>query len=262
MKHLFLLIALIACSLPLHAQPATQPETHPSTQPATQPTVLGPMVPTRTIRVARQVTPSARDIANRHGLAAWPTVTQLDFTFNVKTPQREITRKWSWRPHDNQVTRTINNQPLIFDPTTVTTDSPGPVIAAHKEFINDTYWLLFPFQLVWSNPTLNHLGSTRALIANTPVTRIDITYPTGGYTPGDTYRLYLNPDLTIAEWTFARPDKPERHFAFNDPVILGPLVTYLNHPTKSRTVNVFFTNLSLQTTDANTPLKPIPLSTD
>ncbi|MEM1212073.1 MAG: hypothetical protein AAGI68_07220 [Planctomycetota bacterium] len=249
MKHPLFLIALIA--LPLHAQPATQP------------TIDDLLRQAKTARGPDDPSPLPQAIAQRHGLDAWPTVTQLDFTFNVKTPKREIARQWSWRPHDHQVTRTINDQPLTFDPTTVTTESPGPILAAHKEFINDTYWLLFPFQLVWSNPTVTPFGLVDTPIAKTPAIRMDVTYPTGGYTPGDTYQLYLQPDGgLIREWTFARPNKPDRHFAFQDPVTLGPLLTYLNHPTADGSVNVFFTNLSIQTTTSDTPIKPVPLVTD
>ena len=78
-------------------------------------------------------------------------------------------------------------------------------------FINDKYWFLAPFQLVWDKDsfTYEYTEATPSPIAQTPMQKLTIVYGNeGGYTPGDAYDLYLDEGNMVREWTFRRGNKP------------------------------------------------------
>ncbi len=162
---------------------------------------------------AVQQTPALR-IANAYGFAGWEQVSRIEFTFNVKVPGREepVVRRWSWSPKAGEVTRHVEGGEvieLLLVPGTsnlrVGFDLNEAAIDAHKAFINDHYWLLFPFQLVWSNPTITEHGERPLPMGDGVAQKVTVQYgDAGGYTPGDAYDLYLGPDDRIVQWVYRR----------------------------------------------------------
>ena len=67
-------------------------------------------------------------------------------------------------------------------------------ISADRAFINDKFWLLVPFQLIWDKAaSISTETRTAAPISKTLLNKITLTYPdTGGYTPGDAYDIFYN----------------------------------------------------------------------
>ncbi len=143
-------------------------------------------------------------LAERYGLSEWEKVEQIDFVFRVELPDdREIERPWSWRPIDRTVTANAGGDDAVtFSLDEITDD----VKDHHAKFINDTYWLVFPFQLVWSTCEVTDEGDAAMPISGEPARKLTVTYPDeGGYTPGDVYELFLDPETgLIAEWNFRR----------------------------------------------------------
>ena len=146
----------------------------------------------------------ARAVAEAHGFNNWSDVTELRFTFNVTLPGTEVTRAWRWRPQDRSATLdpgTDAAQAIDLGNVTNATED------AHAKFVNDMYWLLFPFQLIWSEPDLEletGVATPDGLDAGETVDRLIVRYTGGdGYTPGDRYDLYLAPGGTrIHGWSF------------------------------------------------------------
>ena len=87
----------------------------------------------------------AEKIANANGFADWKNVSQIDFTFNVDRDTTHFERSWSWKPKTGDVTLISANDTISYNRKTVDSIS----LNADKGFINDKYWLLAPFQLVW-----------------------------------------------------------------------------------------------------------------
>lgn len=99
-------------------------------------------------------------IANAYGFAGWDEAVEITYTFNVKTPDRETARHWTWRPKDDLVTLRIEGEePITYSRASLGGDTPEAVVNADKHFINDSYWLLFSFQLVWSDPAITDAGN-------------------------------------------------------------------------------------------------------
>ena len=146
----------------------------------------------------------ARQLAERYGIDNWPDIEQIDFTFRVVLPDgKVIERPWSWRPHDSAVTANFG----MPEAKTFFTDAIDDLNRDdHARFINDSYWLLFPFQLVWSTCDVTDDGDAVMPISRRPARKLTVTYPDeGGYTPGDVYELFLDPESgLIAEWNFRK----------------------------------------------------------
>jgi hypothetical protein len=143
-------------------------------------------------------------LAERYGLSAWPDVRRIEFTFVAELPDgRRVERPWAWEPQVGKVVAQAGTaEAHAFD----LNDLQPQDRDAHGRFINDTYWLLFPFQLVWSTCEVTDEGEAVSPIGQTPTRKLTVTYPDeGGYTPGDVYELFIDQETgLIAEWNFRR----------------------------------------------------------
>ena len=75
------------------------------------------------------------------------------------------------------------------------------------QFINDSYWLLFPFKLVWDRESFNYKVEDlpEALDKKLGIRKVTITYgDAGGYTPGDAYDFYIDREYRIREWAWRK----------------------------------------------------------
>lgn len=150
-------------------------------------------------------------IAVAHGYTAWAAVDSLSFVFVVTRPEAEAkARAWKWKPKVGQVTYTLDSTTLhSYLPTAGPLDSATRAIDAH--FVNDSYWLMAPFHLVWDQSSFGYeyaRGETSP-IAQQIMNRLTIVYTDqGGYTPGDAYDFYFYDDKVIREWVFRKSNDP------------------------------------------------------
>ncbi|MEM1107748.1 MAG: hypothetical protein AAGH99_03565 [Planctomycetota bacterium] len=206
------------------------------------------------------VSPAAA-IAERYGLSNWNQIASIEFTFNVKRPNGDKTaRGWAWDVQNQQVTRTLNGQSR-----TITLGQGTPTDEADRQvdrqFINDSYWLLFPFQLVWSDPAVTDKGSAPLPIGDGQAKKVVTQWPdVGGYTPGDAYDLYLGDDRLVQQWVFRKGGKTDGGFAttWEDHRQLGPIVVSLDHYSGNRAFRLFFTDVKATLTDG-TVVTPQPI---
>ena len=154
----------------------------------------------------------AEKIANAHGFEKWKDVSSIKFTFNVDADSTHFERKWLWKPKTNEVTlfkdsiNTITYKRAAVDSLTTQTDA---------SFINDKYWLLAPFNMVWDKgTTVSEPIKENAPVSKKTLNKITLTYTgKGGYTPGDAYDFYYNDDFIIQEWIFRKSNTPNPSMA-------------------------------------------------
>lgn len=149
----------------------------------------------------------AEKIANRYGIENWNAIETVKFTFNVDKDSSHFERSWEWYPKTNDVVLKSSNDTLRYNRSEI--DS--LFINADKAFINDKYWLLTAFNLVWdSGTTISEPIKENAPLSNKELNKITLTYPKeGGYTPGDAYDFYYNDNLIIEEWVYRKANTPE-----------------------------------------------------
>ncbi len=142
----------------------------------------------------------AEKIANAHGFENWKKVTEITFTFAGN-------RNWVWNPKTNDVKLTTSKDTISYNRNSM--DSIA--MKADRGFINDKFWLLIPFQLVWDEgTTISEPIKVKTPIGNVEMNKITLTYSNeGGYTPGDAYDIFYGDDYIIKEWVFRRGNKPE-----------------------------------------------------
>jgi hypothetical protein len=150
----------------------------------------------------------ARKIANAHGFENWKNVSDVKFTFKVdRDTIKGKGRSWIWKPKKNEVTMMTGETSVNYNRTKM--DSTH--IGADRGFINDKYWLLVPFQLVWdTSATISESKKAKAPISEDQLNMITLTYPNeGGYTPGDAYDIFYGDDFMIKEWVFRKGNAAE-----------------------------------------------------
>ncbi|MAN59665.1 MAG: hypothetical protein CMC08_07500 [Flavobacteriaceae bacterium] len=145
---------------------------------------------------------TAQLIAQNHGIANWDAVTELAFTFNVDRDTNHFERSWIWLPKQNRVTQITDKDTVTYTRSKV--DS--TLSRTDAAFINDSYWLLAPFKLVWDEGTeFSEEMAVVAPISKDTLNRLTISYVgDGGYTPGDAYDFFYDDTHTIREWVFRK----------------------------------------------------------
>ncbi|WP_111308075.1 hypothetical protein [Confluentibacter sediminis] len=188
----------------------------------------------------------AEKIANAHGYEHWKNVSKIEFTFNVDRDSSHTERSWIWKPKSNDVSFWSKKDSIIYY-------NRGQIDSAKinidKSFINDKFWLLVPFQLVWDNGTsFSEPIISEAPISKTKMNKVTLTYPSdgGGYTPGDAYDLYYGDDFLIKEWVFRRGnnEKPSIVNTFENYKIYNGLKLATEHK-MANGMNIHFTNIKV-----------------
>ena len=152
-------------------------------------------------------TTTAEIIANNYGFKQFKNIKEIAFTFNVDRDSSHYQRSWIWKPKSNDVTLITAKDTITYNRKSIDSTS----IKADQGFINDKFWLLTPFQLMWDkSATISKVVKAKAPISKLETNKITITYPNnGGYTPGDAYDFYFNDNYLITEWVYREGNKKE-----------------------------------------------------
>lgn len=150
-------------------------------------------------------------IARANGLEKFDEISGLQYTFNVKVNDSlRTSRAWTWNPKTDQVSLTTGDSVVTYNHKSEAAEHEW----VDQRFINDQYWLLFPFHLVWDEMEWQHEEEATAPISGETLQRVTVTYPSGaGYTPGDVYEVYFDNDYMIREWVYRSGGSEENPFA-------------------------------------------------
>ncbi len=145
--------------------------------------------------------PINMQVAIANGFEEFEDVKQINFTFNVKVNDTlRTSRSWKWYPQEDRIELTEKGETILYENDG---DFNEAEQAADRKFINDSYWFLFPYQLVWSDFNMEHTKTAEAPISKEQMQQLTINFENqGGYTPGDTYHIYFKDDKLIREWTY------------------------------------------------------------
>jgi hypothetical protein len=179
-----------------------------------------------------------RQIADAYGLGSWSKVEQIRYSFNFDFGDKKGVRTWTWDTKNDKVT--YEGPDSAGKPTKVTyaraSMPPDVVKDVDPHFINDQYWLLFPFHLVWDKDvTVEDKGMAADPTGKTrgKVRKVVVTYPKtgGGYTPGDMYDLFVGADNRVVAWNFhpGGAEKPTLTVTWADYKMAGPILISEDH---------------------------------
>ena len=169
---------------------------------------------------AQKRPPIVEELAKTYGLDSYGQIEAIRYTFNLQLSALNVnlSRSWVWEPKTGQVT--YEGKDKDGKPVKVTyvrsqiNNAPANVKdEIEPNFVNDNYWLVFPFHVYWDT-SANVLEKDKQ---NLPLGKgtaklVSVKYPAevGGYTPGDTWDLYVGSGGRVVEFVYHRggPKKP------------------------------------------------------
>jgi hypothetical protein len=189
----------------------------------------------------------AQKIANANGFENWKKVKEIAFTFNVDKDTMHFERSWCWNTKSGDVTLISSKDTIMYnrkyvDSTYTNTD---------KGFINDKFWLLAPFQLVWdSGTTISEPVLEDSPMSKSKMNKITLTYSNEvGYTPGDAYDFYFGDDFIIREWVFRKGNtqEPTMITSWEDYETFNGLKLAKTHKKPKENWKLHFTGITVKT---------------
>ncbi len=188
----------------------------------------------------------AEEIAYAHGLKNWNEVSQIDFTFNVDNNGNHFERSWRWNPKTDDVKLTTGKEVITYNRKSIDSTS----IKADQSFINDKFWLLAPYQMVWDEGTIISKSTKEiAPMSKTELNKITVLYANeGGYTPGDAYDFYFDNKHEIKEWIFRKGNttKPTMITSFENYGDFNGLKIAKDHIKSEGNWKLYFTNITVK----------------
>jgi hypothetical protein len=160
----------------------------------------------------------AEQIAKTYGLDSFGQIEGIRYTFNLQIPGVNLSRSWEWEPKTGRVSyeaKDKDGQPVkvTYVRSQIASEPANVKDEIEPAFVNDNYWLLFPFHAYWdTSADVQDLGMQKLPLGDGSARRVAVKYPAeaGGYTPGDTWELYVGPDNRVEELVYHRggPKKP------------------------------------------------------
>jgi hypothetical protein len=155
--------------------------------------------------------PIAEQIAKTYGLDSFDKIEAIRYTFNAELPGVNLSRSWVWQPKSGQISyegKDKDGKPVKV--TYVQSQLDGEPANVRDEidpdFLNDQYNLLFPLHVYWdSSADVQDMGRQKLPLGQGSAKRVVVKYPSeGGYTPGDTWELYVGSDNRVEEFAYHR----------------------------------------------------------
>jgi len=208
--------------------------------------------------------PIVEQIAKTHGIDSFGQIEAIRYTFKAQFPGVNVSRSWIWQPKTDQVSYegkgkdgkpvkvTYVRSQLNGDPANVK-DEIDPA------FVNDQYNLLFPFYVYWDySADVQDMGMQKLPLGKGSAKRVVVKFPSGGgYSPGDTWELYVGSDDRVKEFVYHRggPQKPSVVRAtWTGYKKAGPLLisTVRRGTADGKPLRVFFSNVSVKLVGSDT----------
>ncbi|HKV95686.1 MAG TPA: hypothetical protein VJW20_24290 [Candidatus Angelobacter sp.] len=216
----------------------------------------------------QQRSPLLEKVAKAFGVDSWNQIEAIRYTWNGEiTGLFKLSRTWEWEPKTNKVTYeskdkdgkpvkvTYMRSELGSQPDNVKNEiDPG--------FINDNYWLLFPFHAYWDTSAgVIDQGRFNVPTGSGEAELLSVKYPAGGgYRPGDTWDLYISKDNRVVYLDYHRggATPPSRAFAsWTAYKKAGPLLISTEHrgSADGKPLHVFLSDVAVKLTGSDKWIK-------
>ena len=213
---------------------------------------------------AQERPPILEQIAKAYGLDSFGKIEAIRYTWSAQFPGLNVSHSWVWEPKTNKVSyegKDKDGEPVKV--TYVRTELGSQPDAVKNEvdpaFINDNYWLLFPFHAYWdTSATVTDQGMHKLPLGNGSAELVAVKYPNeGGYTPGDTWELYVGKDKRVEQFVYHRggPKKPSLVIAtWAGYKMAGPLLISTEHrgTADGKPLHIFISNVAVKLTGSDT----------
>jgi hypothetical protein len=209
--------------------------------------------------------PIAEQIAKAYGLDSFGQIDAIRYTWNAQFPGVNLSRSWVWEPKTGKVAydgKDKDGKPVKVSYMRSELGSQSDAVKNEVDpgFMNDNYWLLFPFHAYWdTSATVTDQGMHKLPLGKGSAEQVVVKYPSeaGGYTPGDTWELYVGKDNRVEEFIYHRggPKKPNLVIAtWAGYKKAGPLLISTEHrgTADGKPLHIFFSDVSVKLTGSDT----------
>ena len=213
---------------------------------------------------AQNKPPIVDEMAKAYGLDSFGQIEKIRYTFNIDLPQIKLARTWIWEPKTGRVSfegKDKEGKPVnaTYLRSQLSSQDANVKDEIDPGFNNDQYWLVFPFHVSWdTGAKVEDKGKQKLPLGKGSAEEVVVSYPAqvGGYTPGDTWTLFVGPDKLIKEFIYHRggPMKPTVvTMTWVGYKKAGPLVVSTEHrgTADGKPAHIFFSNVSVMLTGSN-----------
>jgi hypothetical protein len=217
---------------------------------------------------AQKRPPIVEQLAKTYGLDSFGQIEGIRYTFNLVFPGVKLARAWEWEPKTGKVSyegKDKDGKPVKVSYVRSELGSQSDAVKNEVDpaFINDNYWLLFPFHAYWdsSSATVTDQGMHKLPVGNGSAELVAVKYPAeGGYTPGDTWELYVDKDNRVEQLVYHRggPKKPSVVTAtWAGYKKAGPLLISTEHrgTADGKPLHIVLSDVSVKLTGSDTWMK-------
>jgi hypothetical protein len=208
--------------------------------------------------------PIVEQIAKAYGLDSFDQIEAIRYTFNLTFPGVNLVRLWEWEPKTGKVSyegKDKDGKPVkvSYMRSEIGSQSDAVKNDIDPGFVNDNYWLLFPFHAHWdTSATVTDQGTQKLPVGTGSARLVSVKYPSeGGYTPGDTWDLYVGKDNRVEYLAYHRggPKKPSLVIAsWGGYKKAGPLLVSTEHrgTADGHPLHLFLSNVAVKLTGSDT----------
>ena len=218
---------------------------------------------------AQQRPPILEQIAKTYGIDSWDKVEAIRYTWNGEIPGLfKAAHAWEWEPKTGKISyegKDKDGKPVkvTYDSSQLSSQSDQAKNEVEPAFVNDNYWLLFPFHAYWDkSATVTDKGMQKLPIGTGSAELVVVKYPAeaGGYTPGDTWDLYVGKDHRVQAMVYHRggDKKPSVVTAtWAGYKKAGPLLISTEHrgTADGKPLHIFIRDLSVKLAGSDTWMK-------
>jgi hypothetical protein len=187
---------------------------------------------------AQRPPPIAEQIAKTYGIESFGKIEGIRYTFSAQFPGGRLAETWEWHPKTDIVTyqgKDKAGKPIKVTYRRSQLGSQSDLVknVIDPAFINDQYWLIFPFHVVWDGAAVTDAGKQKLPIGKGEAEQVIVKYPSNnGYSPGDTWELYVGGDKRVEGLVYRRggTEKPSVVITtWADHKRAGPLLISTDH---------------------------------
>ncbi len=214
--------------------------------------------------------PILEQIAKTYGLDSFGQIEAIRYTWNGEvTGLFKAAHVWEWEPKTGKVSyegKDKDGKPVKVSYVRSQLSSQPDAVKNEIEpsFVNDNYWLLFPLHAYWdTSATVTDQGTKKLPLGKGGAGElVTVKYPAelGGYTPGDTWDLYVGKDNRVEVLVYHRggPTKPSLVTAtWAGYKKAGPLLISTEHrgTADGKPLHIFITDVAVKVAGSDTWMK-------
>ena len=210
--------------------------------------------------------PILEQIAKTYGLDSYEQIEAIRYTWNGEIPGIfKLAHAWEWEPKTGKVSYEGKDKDgkavkVTYKRSELSSQPDAIKNAIEPAFVNDNYWLLFPFHAYWdSSATVTDEGMKKLPVGAGSAELVSVKYAAelGGYTPGDTWELYVGKDHRVEYLVF-------HHGGNSKPSLVkatwtgykkaGPLLISTEHrgTADGKPLHIFISNVAVKLTGSDT----------